>query len=93
MAVHDGKIIGALAAKVEAEVYLWLDPQWGTPEERWAAVKMFHNDVTSKAAVIGFDQLYAVLPPEVAKSFGPRLIDLGWQESRPWPKFVYELRA
>lgn len=90
--IQDGQIIGALAAKVEAEVYLWLNPEWGTPDSRLAAVEMFHKDVVAKARTIGFSQLYCVLPPEISRSFGQRLKDLGWDEARPWPKYVFELR-
>ena len=81
----------ALAAKVTAEVYLWLDPDWGTPQERWEAVKEVHRDVIERARKIGFDQLYVAIPPEIAKSFGPRLEDLGWQLARAWPVYTFEL--
>lgn len=84
-------VLGA-ALKVSAEVYLWLDHEWGTPQMRWDALRKLHQDVTDKARQIGFDQLYCVLPPEVAKSFGPRLEELGWQGTRPWPMYTIELR-
>ena len=81
----------AAAAKVTAEVYLWLDHEWGTPEQRWEALQELHRDITDKARKIGFDQLYVAIPPEIAKSFGPRLKDLGWELARPWPVYTLEL--
>ena len=68
--IQDGRTVIASAVKVSAEVYLWLDPNWGTPEERWAALKLLHKDVSERARQVGFEQLTCVLPPEIAQSFG-----------------------
>lgn len=81
----------AAALKVEAEAYLWLDGEYGTPEERWEGVRAINAKLITRARIIGFDQLYCVLPPEVAKSFGPRLEQLSWVKARPWPKYTLEL--
>lgn len=88
----DNKVVIASVVKVEAEAYLWLDHEWGTPEERFAAVRQINDDIKDRSARIGFDQLYAVLPPEIADSFGPRLEEMGWLKSRPWPRFTMEIR-
>ena len=90
--VEDGRSYIAAAVKVTAEVYLWLDHEWGTPQERLEALQELHADVTEKARTLGFDQLYVCIPPEIAKSFGPRLRDLGWELARPWPVYTFELR-
>lgn len=87
----NGNLLCASIVKVEAEVYLFMDHENGTPEERWEALKELHADVVFQAKQIGFDQLYCVIPPELVKSFGPRLEELGWVESRPWPKYTLEL--
>jgi len=89
--VADGRPVIASVAKVQAEIYLWLDPDWGTPQERWDALKELHAEVVAQAEEIGFDQIYCVLPPEIAESFGPRLKELGWCETRPWPHYTLEL--
>jgi len=88
----DGRLICAAVVKVEAEVYLWMDHHYGTPEERWEAVKAIHADLKEHGAKIGFDSFYCVLPPEVSKSFGPRLEDLGWKKSRGWDRYTLEVR-
>ena len=88
----EGQPVLTAALKVQAECYLWLDHSWSTPEERWEALKRLHRDATEKAKIIGYDQLFCVLPPEVAKSFGPRLKELGWAEARPWPPYTLDLR-
>lgn len=90
--VSDEKVVIASVVKVEAEAYLWIDKEWGTPEERFEAVRQINADIREESAHIGFDQLYCVLPPEVASSFGPRLEEMGWLKSRPWPRFTMEIR-
>jgi hypothetical protein len=87
-----GRTVIASVVKVEAEVYLWMDHTWGTPAERWEALQEMHKEVIERANRIGFDSLYCVLPPEIAKSFGPRLEELGWSPDRGWPRFTYQLR-
>jgi hypothetical protein len=87
-----GKFVGAFALKVEAEVYLWMDHEYGTPEQRWEAIELLSADGIERARLIGFDQVHCVLPPEMAERFGKRLQGLGWIPSRPWPLYVLQLR-
>ncbi len=87
-----GAIVGAAALKVEAEAYLWIDHAQGTPETRWKAIQVLQFDLALRAREIGFDQVHCALPPEIAKSFGPRLEDLGWKLARPWPIYTFSLR-
>lgn len=87
-----GRFVAALALKVEAETYLWMDSRYGSPETRWQAVQALNSDMIERARVIGFDQVHCVLPPEIAQSFGKRLEELGWVESRPWPLYVLQVR-
>lgn len=87
----NGRFMAASLVKVEAEVYLFMNHENGTPEERWEGLKLLHEDVVSRARKIGFDQLYCVLPPEIEKSFGPRLQELGWGKTRGWARYTYEL--
>ena len=88
----NGRFVAASLVKVEAEVYLFMNHTVGTPEDRWEALKNLHEDVITKARDIGFDQLYCVLPPEIEKSFAPRLRQLGWEADRGWTKYTLELR-
>jgi len=87
-----GELVAAAFVKVEAEVYLIMDHNYGTPAERWEAVQLINADLKANAARIGFDSLYCVLPPEIAKSFGARLVELGWERTRDWPRFTLEVR-
>lgn len=91
-ATEDGRLIASVILKVEAEVYLMLDHNWRTPEERWEVVKKLNADMKEKARDLGFETVYCVLPPEVAKSFGPRLEDLGWIPDRGWKRYTLEVR-
>jgi hypothetical protein len=88
---NNGKFMAASLVKVEAEVYLFMNHENGTPQERWEGLRLLHADVVSRARQIGFDQLYCVLPPEIEKSFGPRLQELGWSKDRGWSKYTLEL--
>lgn len=89
---NNGQFLAASLVKVEAEVYLFMNHETGTAEERWEGLKLLHADVVSRARQIGFDQLYCVLPPEIEKSFGPRLQELGWSKDRGWSKYTLELQ-
>jgi hypothetical protein len=89
---NQGQFIAASLVKVEAEVYLFMNHEHGTPEERWQGLQLLHADVVNRARIIGFDSLLCAVPPEIEKSFGPRLKELGWDKDRGWPKYVLELR-
>ena len=88
---ENGQFIAAGILKVDAEAYLFMNHEAGTPEERFAALQALHEDVVSRAREIGFDQIYCVLPPDVEKSFAPRLQELGWQRDRGWTRMTLEL--
>lgn len=89
-----GRLIAAFALKVEAETYLWMDSEYGTPEARWEAIQALHADMVERARVIGFDQVHCVLPPEIAKRFGQRMEELvpKWEPARQWPLYVLQVR-
>lgn len=92
VAMLGGTVIAAAALKVEAEAYLWMSHEVGTPEERMDALEMLHRDLREKAGEIGFDQVHCALPPEIAERFSKRLEAMGWQLARPWPLYVFQLR-
>jgi hypothetical protein len=91
-ATHGPDLIAAAALKVEAEAYLWMDHDFGTPEMRMEALERLHRDLRERALKIGFDQVHCALPPEVAERFGERLETLGWKLARPWPIYVFQIR-
>jgi hypothetical protein len=67
-----------VAIRLEGNAYAWLDRNWGTPRERWAAFRELHAAATREASAKGLDSLNCQLPPEIAKSFSRRLGTLGW---------------
>jgi hypothetical protein len=89
---EQGQFLAAAAVKVEAEVYLFVNHDAANPQQLWDAVQALQSDVVSRAKEIGFDQLHACVPPELVKSFGKRLEEMGWSKTRPWPIYTLELR-
>lgn len=88
----DGRFVAAALVKLEGEVYLYLDKNFGTPQERKKSLEIVHGDLIMKCRQLGLDSIFAVLPPEIEKSFGPRLEEAGWTRDRGWTKYTYELR-
>ncbi len=88
----EGNVIACAALKVEAEAYLWMDHERGTPEDRMIALAMLNMDLAGRARTIGFDQVHCALPPEIAERFGKRLESLGWAPARPWPLYTFQIR-
>jgi hypothetical protein len=77
--------------RVTAEAYLFVDPQAGTPRERWQALLQVHEQVRQQAASLGLSQVQAFLPPELGKRFDRRLKKLGWQQET-WRSYGFRLR-
>lgn len=88
---HEGKLMAAVVVKLEGECYLFLDHKASTPFERFFGLQRLQNDLVEQARRIGLDELYCVLPPEIEKSFGPRLEEAGWKKDRGWTKYTYEI--
>ena len=86
-----GNFVAAVLVKVEAETYLFLDHRVRNPKFRYQALKTLHEDLISEARNMGFDCLHAYLPPQVARSFGPRLEKVGWRLDRDWPSYSFVL--
>lgn len=72
------RIAGAL--RLEANSYVFVDPGWGTPLERWQAFLEIHKAVTEEASLKGLDQLTCQVPPQLEKGFGKRIMRLGWNK-------------
>jgi len=87
----DGRFVAATLVKLEGEVYLYLDHDWETPQERKRSLELVHKDLIVKCREWGLESIFAVLPPQVEKSFGPRLEEAGWKRDRGWTKYTYEL--
>jgi hypothetical protein len=77
--------------KLRSELYFFIDHTIGTPEERWQMLKEFTEDMRQQAWKKGLDQMTAFVPPEVDKSFGKRMEDLGFVRG-PWVPYSMNLK-
>ena len=73
-----------------SEVVMMADAAHGTPGQRWELFKALHERGASDAYLAGMDDAHCWLPPAIARSFGKRLVSLGWQRT-DWPCFVKRL--
>jgi hypothetical protein len=85
------KIIGAALLRLTAEAYLLLDPQAGTPRERWQWLLALHAAAERDAWQRGLEDVHAWLPPPIAKKFGRRLQLLGWRRDDAWTPYCKRL--
>jgi hypothetical protein len=93
VAEHNGEVIGAIAAKIEPEIYLWLKPGIH-PAMKWDAIRLLQRDLVKQAVKLGFEQLVCYVPDCVGRFFGKRMKMLRWEKARDgWKPWVLELRA
>lgn len=79
----DGQIVAITAARVEAELYLFVDHEVADPEQRWDALQRLNDSVMDEAYWSkGLDNCVLWCPVEVEKSFGKRLTALGFSRDR-----------
>ncbi len=87
----DGKIVQAAVAHLSAELYFFIDPKVGTPQERWKNFQELHRIGMEQLWYPGgLDDVYAMLPPPIEKRFGKRLMSLGWVKNL-WKCYSREL--
>ena len=86
------KILGAALLRLTAEAYLLLDPNAGTPRQRWEWLLELHGATEQEAARRGLEDVHAWLPPEVAARFGKRLTSLGWVRDDVWTPYCRRLK-
>lgn len=82
----DGRIAMAILARLTAEAYFLVDPDQGTPREKWEAFLELHEAARLDCYARGLDDISCWVPPMIKKSFGRRLLRLGWNENL-WPSF------
>lgn len=87
----DEKICGAALLRLTAEAYLLLDPERGTPRERWQALLALHEATRRDAWQRGLEDVHAWLPPAIAEKFGRRLTKLGWLRDDAWTPYCHRL--
>jgi hypothetical protein len=87
------QIIGAAFLRLTAEAYLLLDPQHGTPQDRWRALLHLHAAAERDAWHRGLEDVHAWLPPPIAQKFGKRIAKLGWLRDDVWTPYCRKLIA
>jgi hypothetical protein len=85
------RVLGAAFLRLTAEAYLLLDPQAGTPNDRWRALLALHAAAERDAWHRGLEDVHAWLPPPIAKKFGKRLTCLGWIRDDTWTPYCRRL--
>ncbi len=79
-----GRLALAALARLTAEIYLVTDRSVGHPAERLAALVALERAGTRALWRRGLADAHCWLPPPVARSFGRRLVRLGWVRE-DWP--------
>jgi len=85
------KIIGAALLRLTAEAYLLLDPKAGTPRQRWQWLLQLHAAAERDAWQRGLEDVHAWLPPPIARKFGKRIAQLGWNRDDAWTPYCKRL--
>ena len=80
-------ILGAAILRLTAEAYLLLDPQQGSPRQRWRALLALHAATQQEAQRRGLEDVHAWLPPRIARTFGRRLERLSWHRDDDWTPY------
>jgi len=74
----DGQVAGALALRLCAETFLWLDKQ-RRPQEKMQIMRDLQTEVLAEAWKNGLDEIHAAIPPI---GFDRRLKQFGWEPDR-----------
>jgi len=79
--------IAAAAGERIIQLYLWLDETaLGHPAAKMRCIRELHEEMAGKLRKKGYNSAEAFLPPNVAESFGRRLIrSFGWRPN--WASF------
>lgn len=85
------KIVMASLARLTCEMYLLVDPNAGTPRERYARLLELQRAGANDLRARGLDDAHAWLPPPIAKRFGRRLEGLGWIRDDAWTPYCKPL--
>jgi hypothetical protein len=80
-------VVMACLARLTCEMYLFMDPDEGSPRERYARLLELHRTGRKDLIARGLDDAHAWLPPKIAKRFGTRLENLGWVRDDTWTPY------
>lgn len=82
VAVDDGKVIMAVGGYIQAETYLWMDPEWSDPHTRLEVMQQLQDSFLDELNLQGVDCCVCYVPEHIEKSFAKRLDALGWEPNR-----------
>lgn len=85
------KVLGAALLRLTAEAFLLLDPQNGSPRQRWQSLLALHEAARQDAWQRGLEDVHAWLPPTIAKKFGRHIERLGWLRDDSWTPYCKRL--
>lgn len=77
---EDGRVVQWVGAQMEAQIFMLMDPEWGSPHQRIRAIADFHAPITKQLDLRGVKTANVALDPKFPK-FGRRLSKLGWSEA------------
>lgn len=83
-----GQVEQAVIARMTCEIYLLMDPEAGTPEERWQKFQALHADVEQELFYKGLDDAHCWVPPELVDTFEKRMKIMGWNRDTRYTPFV-----
>ncbi|MGH9727497.1 MAG: hypothetical protein ACRD4V_02760 [Candidatus Acidiferrales bacterium] len=89
---HAHKIVMGALARLTCEMYLLVDANAGTPQERYARLLELQRVGARDLRARGLDDAHAWLPPPIEKRFGRRLEGLGWIRDDAWTPYCKRLR-
>ncbi|HEY6466079.1 MAG TPA: hypothetical protein VIY69_08815 [Candidatus Acidoferrales bacterium] len=84
-----GQLVMASIARLTCEMYLLMDPEAGSPRDRYERLLALHRVGERDLSARGLDDAHAWLPPRVARRFGKRLEALGWVPDAEWTPYCY----
>jgi hypothetical protein len=87
---NGGETVMSSFLKVSSEVYLLLDHEKGTPQDRWEWLQEFCRFIQQRAFRRGFDQMTCWVPLDLEPTFRKRLEDLGFVRS-PWQSYTMNI--
>lgn len=86
-----GQPVMASLARLTCEMYFLLDPEAGTPHDRYERMLALHATGERDLLARGLEDAHAWLPPSIAKRFGRRLTALGWIRDDAWTPYCRRL--
>lgn len=88
-----GRPVMASLARLTCEMYLLVDPEAGSPRDRYERMLALQATGERDLLARGLEDAHAWLPPSIAKRFGRRLTALGWVRDDAWTPYCRRLSA